>query len=86
MRSSELNMWQSNLDIEDYSAHLDRITVFKVPYRWTLLKWTDAHFIDLKHVWAPPLTEVQRYGASNIAVHSKYTMDIMSTLDHQICD
>ena len=26
MRSSELNMWQSTLDIEDYSAYLERIT------------------------------------------------------------
>ena len=29
-----------------------------------------------KHVWAPPLTEVQRYGALNTAMRLKYVTDM----------
>ena len=48
-------------------AYFDHIAAFKVLYRWTSVKGA-AHmcFVDLldihaskKHVWAPPLTEVQ---------------------------
>ena len=74
-------MWQSHVEIDGYSiAYFDRIAVFEVPYRWTSVKGS-AHmcFVDAwisnkstKHIWAPPLTEVQEYGASNTAMQSKY--------------
>ena len=79
-----LHMWQSRVKIEGYSvAYFDRIAAFKVPYCWTSIKGR-AHmrFLDLldihastKHVWAPPLMEVQRYSASNTAMRSKYTTE-----------
>ena len=72
------------VEIEGYSvAYFDRITVFEVPYCWTSVK-SGAHtrFVDAwisnestKCVWAPPLTEVQRYGASNAAMRSKYATE-----------
>ena len=69
------HMWQSHVEIEGYSiAYFDRIAVFEVPYRWTSIKGrAHTRFIDVwisneytKRVWAPPLTEVQQYGASNV--------------------
>ena len=67
---SQTNMWQSRVEIEGYFvAYFDRFAAFKVPYRWTSVKG-GAHmrFIDsldihasAKHVWALPLTGVQRY-------------------------
>ena len=77
-------MWQSRVEIEDYSvAYFDRITVFEAPYRWTSVKGgAHTRFVDAwianestKRVWAPPLTEVQRYGALNAAMWSKYTTE-----------
>ena len=77
-------MWQSRVEIEGYSvAYFDRIAAFEVPYRWTSVKGgAHMHFVDLldihastKHVWAPPLTEVQQYGASNTAMQSKYATE-----------
>ena len=60
--------------LEDYSiVYFNHIAVLKEPYHWTSVKG-GAHmlFIDLldihastKHVRAPPLTQVQQYGASN---------------------
>ena len=56
-------MWQSRVEIEDYSAvYLDRIAVFEVPYRWTSIKGrAHMHFVTLldihpstKHIWALP--------------------------------
>ena len=77
-------MWQSRVEIEGYSvAYFDCIAAFEAPYRWTSVKG-EAHmrFVDLldihastKRVWAPPLTEVQRYGASNAAMRSKYATE-----------
>ena len=79
-----IHMWQSRVEIEGYSvAYFDRIAAFKAPYRWTSIKG-GAHmrFVDsldihasTKHVWAPPLTEVQRYGALNAAMRSKYATE-----------
>ena len=75
-------MWQSHVEIEGYSvAYFNRIAVFKVPYRWTSVKGeAHMHFVDLhasmEHVWAPPLTEVQWYGASNTAMRLKYAIEI----------
>ena len=77
-------MWQSRVEIEGYSVtYFDRIAASEVPYRWTSVKGgAHMHFIDLldihastKCVWAPPLTEVQRYGALNAALRSKYAME-----------
>ena len=68
------HMWQSRVEIESYSvAYFGRIAVFEALYHWISVKG-GAHmcFVDLldvhastKCIWAPPLTEVQRYGASN---------------------
>ena len=77
-------MQQSRVEIEGYSvAYFDRIAAFEAPYRWTSVKGgTHMRFIDLlvihastKHVWAPPLTEVQQYGASNTAMQLKYATE-----------
>ena len=66
------HLWQSRVEIKGYSvAYFDRIAAFKATYRWTSIKGgAHTHFIDLlaihastKHVWALPLTEVQRYSA-----------------------
>ena len=74
-------MWQSRVEIEGYSiAYFNRITAFKAPYCWTSIKG-GAHmrFVDIyasiKHVWAPPLTEVQWYGTSKAAMQSKYATE-----------
>ena len=57
------------------------IVAFEVPYHWTSIKG-GAHtcFIDVrisnkstKHVWAPPLTEVQWYSALNAAICDRNT-------------
>ena len=70
------HMWPSCVEIEGYSvAYLNYIAAFKVPYCWTSVKG-GAHmrFIaawisnkSAKCIWAPPLTEVQRYSASKAA-------------------
>ena len=77
-------IWQSRVEIEGYSvAYFDHFTTFEVPYHWTSIKG-GAHmsFVDsldihasTKHVQAPPLTEVQRYGASITAMQSKYATE-----------
>ena len=77
-------MWQSRVEIEGYSvAYFDHIAAFDVPYLWTSIKggaykrsvdlW-DVH-ASTYHVWAPPLTEVQRYGGLKAAIQSKYTTE-----------
>ena len=77
-------MWQSRVEIEGYSiAYFDRIATFETPYRWTSVKGGGhMRFVDLldihastKHVWALPLMEVQWYGASNVAMRSKYATE-----------
>ena len=77
-------MWQSRVEIEGYSvAYFDRVAAFEASYRWTSVKGgAHTRFVDLldihastKRVWAPPLTEVQRYGASNAAMWSKYATE-----------
>ena len=77
-------MWQSYVEIEGYSvAYFNHITAFEAPYRWTSIKGgahilyigsLDIHAFTM-HVWAPPLTEVQGYGASNTAMQSKYATE-----------
>ena len=68
-----MHMWQSRVEIEDYSIG------YFVLYRWTSVKG-EGHtcFIDawifnesMKRVWAPPLMEVQWYGAVNAAMPLK---------------
>ena len=72
-----LYMWQSRVEIEGYFvayfvAYFDHITVFEALYHWTSVKGgVRTHFIDawisnesMKHIWAPSLMKVQRYGAS----------------------
>ena len=77
-------MWPSRVEIEDYSfAYFDRIAVFEGPYHWTSLKgrahmcFVDAWITDkfTKHIWAPPLMEVQQYGALNVVMQSKYAAE-----------
>ena len=77
-------MWQSCVEIEGYSVvYFGRIAAFEVPYRWTSVKGgAHTHFVDSSdihastlHVWAPPLPEVQRYGASSTAMRSKYATE-----------
>ena len=77
-------MWQSRAEFEGYSvAYFDCIAALEVLYRWTSIKGgADMHFIDLlvihastKRVWAPPLREVQQYGASKAVMWSKYTTE-----------
>ena len=80
----QVHMWQSHVEIEGYSiAYFDHIAAFEVPYYWTSGKGgAHMHFVDsldihasTKHVWAPPLTEVQQYGASNAAMRLKYATE-----------
>ena len=56
------------MEIEGYSVtYFDHIAAFEVPYHWTSVKGgSHMRFVDsldihtsMKHVWAPPLTEVQ---------------------------
>ena len=77
-------MWQSRVEIEGYSiAYFNRIAAFKAPYHWTSVKGvTHMRFVDslvihasTKRIWAPPLMEVQQYGASNAAWQSKYATE-----------
>ena len=77
-------MWQSRVEIKGYSvAYFNHITAFEAPYRWTsVIGGAHIHFIALldihastKHAWAPSLTEVQRYGASNTTMRSKYVTE-----------
>ena len=80
----EMYVWQSRVEIEGYSvAYFDHIVAFEALYCWTSIKG-GAHirFIDsldihasMKHVWAPPLTEVQWYSTLNMAMESKYAME-----------
>ena len=72
------------VEIEDYSVvYFNRIAVFEALYRWTFVKG-GAHmcFIDArisnestKHVWAPPLTEVQQYDTSKAVMWSNYVTE-----------
>ena len=82
--SQQLQMWQSHVEIEGYSiVYFGCITALEALYRWTSVKGgAHMHFVDsldihpsTKHVRAPPLTEVQRYSASNTAMQSKYVME-----------
>ena len=67
-------------------AYFDHIAVFEVPYCWTSVKGgAHTRFMDVwiaheatKHKWAPPFTEVQRYGASKAMMWSKYTTELPS--------
>ena len=78
------DMWQSRVEMEGYSiAYFDRIVAFEAPYRWTSIKG-GAHmrFVDswdihtsTKRVWAPSLTEAQRYGTSKATMRLKYTTE-----------
>ena len=77
-------MCQSHVEIEGYSvAYFDRIAAFEVPYRWTFVKGgAHVHFVDSLDIhassnslWAPPLMEVQRYGASNASMRSNYATE-----------
>ena len=87
-----IQVWQSRVGIEGYSvAYFDRITAFEAPYRWTSIKGgAHTHFVDAwisnestKCIWAPPLTEAQRYGTSTAAKRSKYaTVDFYTGLPH----
>ena len=74
-------MGQSHVEIEHYFiVYFDRIATFEVPYCWTFFKGgVHTCFVDLfdinapmKHVWTPPLTEVQQYGA---AMQPKYATE-----------
>ena len=85
--------WQSHVEIEGHSvAYFDHIAVFEVSYRWVK---GGAHtcFIDArisnastKCVWALPLMEVQRYGASKAAdaieIYDGITFDFYMGLPH----
>ena len=78
------HLWQSRVEIEGNSvAYFDCIAAFETLYRWTSVKGV-AHmcFVDsldihasTKHVWAPPLTEVQQYSALNATMQSKYATE-----------
>ena len=80
-------MWQSRVEIKDYSvAYFDCIAAFEVPYCWTSIKG-GAHtcFVDAwisnnstNCIWALPLTEVHQYGTLNTAMWSKYVMESSS--------
>ena len=77
-------MWLSRVEIKDYSVeYFNCIAMFEVPYHWTFFKG-EAHtcIIDVwisnksaKRIWALVLKEVQRYGASNVAMDSKYATE-----------
>ena len=78
------NKWQSCVEIESYSVvYFHCIAAFEALYHWTPIKGgAHVHFVDsldihtsMKHVWALPLTEVQRYGTSNTATQSKYATE-----------
>ena len=80
----QIHVWQSRVEIEGYSAaYFDRIVAFEALYRWTSVKGrAHTRFVDVwishestKRIWAPPLTEVQRYGASKAMMRSKYAME-----------
>ena len=82
-------MWQSRVEIEDYSVvYFNRIVAFEVPYRWTSVKGgAHTRFIDVwishestKHVWALPLTEAQQYGASKATMWLKYAIEICNRI------
>ena len=67
-------MWQSYVEIKDYSViYFNRVTAFKALYHRTSIKGeAHMHFVDrLDICMILPLTEVQRYGASNTAMRSK---------------
>ena len=76
-------MWQYRVEIEGYFvAYFEHIDELEAPYRWTSVK-DRAHTCNInawisdestKWVWAPPLTEVQRYGASKAAMRSRCAM------------
>ena len=78
------HIWQSHVEIKGYSVtYFDRITAFEVPYCWASIKGgAHTRFVGLldipastKGIWAPPLVEVQRYGASNTVMRLKYVME-----------
>ena len=71
-------MWQSRVEIKGYSvAYFDHFAAFEEPYFWSSVKGgTDMRFVNLLDIHASmPLTEVQRYGASNAAMWSKFEME-----------
>ena len=85
-------MWQSHVKLEDYSiADFDNIPAFEAPYRWTSVKGgahtcsVDSRISNnfLKHVWTPPLTEVQRFEHDDVLkIHTRITFDFYSGLPH----
>ena len=79
-----MHVWQSCVEIEGYSvAYFDRIAVFEALYHWTSIKGgAHTRFVDAwmsnestKRIWAPPLTEVQRYGTSKVVIALKYATE-----------
>ena len=77
-------MWQSRIEIEGYPiVYFDRTATFEALYCWTsvnggaymcYVNLLDIH-TSMKHVWAPPLMEVQWYGTSNAEMQLKYVME-----------
>jgi len=59
-------MWQSRVEIEHYSVKGGAHT-----------RWVNSSILATftRRVWAPPLTEVLRYSASNTAMRSKYATE-----------
>ena len=79
---------QSRVEIEGYSiSYFECIAAFRATYCWTSVK-ARAHmcFVDFhsstKHVWAPPLTEVQQYSALNTAT---YIIEIPNRIIFNFC-
>ena len=74
------NVWQFWIEIEDYSvANFKRIAAYKALHHRTSTKGgahtpfvdtSDIH-VSMKHVWAPPLAEVQWYAVLNEAKRPK---------------
>ena len=78
------HVWQARVVIDYYSVvYFTCVTVFKVLYLWTSDKGgvhTRCRAASIaatftQHVWAPPLTEVQRYSALNAVMSSKYAIE-----------
>ena len=67
-------MWQSHVEIEDYSVgYFEYYSGTELQGRPGLIRTLHAF---VKRVWAPPLVEVQWYSISDVAMHPKMQQNI----------
>ena len=85
---NQLNILQlTNVAVPCRNQRFFGSRIAKLSSRVGLICALQIHYIhaSTKHAWAPPLTEVQRYGASNTAMWSKYMTGFLHGTATNMC-